>query len=298
VSEASAGTAPAITEEPAANAERPPEAAAAPAVNDEAVVQAERIAFLALASELARGRDVLVINGGANALTGIAAHLDSISLEELAGHDSNDHDLVVADLLTADAAAHDGVGRLAAVVRPETGIALVRFPNRPEFAPLVDAFKLSFGRSITLRQHNWVASALLDDAMFANDDPARAVAASVRKMAAAEPGEELYTVAIAAHGAFPDFRPQLALTRSVPLRELTARLAEADARSAARIAELTAENAAGAARVRELEEELAWYDENRLAIRETVESSGWAKSLLSFWSTALSVLERARRAMR
>jgi hypothetical protein len=278
----------------AANAQPP----ALPAIADEAVAAAERIAFLALASELARGRKVLVIDDGASALAGIAAHLDSTEISALESSANASYDLVVADLIVADDGAAFGVPQLSRVVNAEAGIALLRVPNRPEFAPLLEAFESTFARTLTLRQHNWVASALLDDAMFANDDPSRAVAASVRKMAAAQPGDELYNVVIGAHAAFPDFRPQLAMTRSVVLRELIAELQITRERAEAELVEAKAENAEQAARVRQLEEELAWYDEHNLAVRATVEAKPWAMNLLSLWSSFVSIAGRARNVLR
>lgn len=269
-----------------------------PAIADEAVAAAERIAFLALASELARGRNVLVVDDGASALAGIAAHLDSTAIGELSTAEAGSYELVVADLIAADEGTIAGVPQLAGLVNAEAGIALLRVPNRPEFAPLLEAFTASFARSLTLRQHNWVASALLDDAMFANDDPSRAVAASVRKMAAAQPGDELYNVVIGAHGAFPDFRPQLAMTRSVVMREMIAELQLTRERAESQLADAKALNAEQDARIRKLEEELAWYDENNLAIRQTVEQKPWAMSLLSIYSTVVSIASRARNVLR
>lgn len=267
---------------------------APPAIADEAVAAAERIAFLALASELARGRDVLVVDDGASALAGIAAHLDSTAFGELSTAEAGSYELVVADLIAADEGTIAGVPQLAGLVNAEAGIALLRVPNRPEFAPMLEAFTASFARNLTLRQHNWVASALLDDAMFANDDPSRAVAASVRKMAAAQPGEELYNVVIGAHGTFPDFRPQLAMTRSVVMRELIAELQLTRERAEAQLAEAKVVNHEQDARIRQLEEELAWYDENNLAIREMVEQKPWAMSLLAIFRSVVSIASRAR----
>jgi hypothetical protein len=269
-----------------------------PAIADEAVAAAERIAFLALASELARGRNVLVVDDGASALAGIAAHLDSTQIGALGAAEDGAYDLIVADLIAADADAAAGIPELSRIVGNEAGVALLRVPNRPEFEPLLVSFRTTFARTLTLRQHNWVASALLDDAMFANDDPSRAVAASVRKMAAAQPGDELYNVVIGAHGAFPDFRPQLAMTRSVVLREMIAELQTTRERAEAELADAKTENAEQAARVRQLEEELAWYDEHNLAVRATVEAKPWAMSLLSTWSSIVSIVGRARNVLR
>ena len=61
---------------------------------------------------------------------------------------------------------------------------------------------------------------------------------------------------------------------------------------------MRAENAAQAARVRELEEELAWYDEHNLALRGAVESKPWAMTLVSFWSSAVSITNRVRNVLR
>ncbi|MFT4049374.1 MAG: hypothetical protein QM648_05985 [Solirubrobacterales bacterium] len=138
--------------DPSASAtEAPPQEfpATPPAVADEAVAAAERIAFLALASELARGRKVLVVDDGASALAGIAAHLDSTELSNLDGAADGAYDLVVADLLVADTDAEFGIGQLARVVGADSGIALLRLPNRPEFAPLLAAFESSFARTLT-----------------------------------------------------------------------------------------------------------------------------------------------------
>jgi hypothetical protein len=286
-----------VTELSASRADEIPAQEIAPAA-DEAVAGAERIAFLALASELARGRDVLVVDDGASALAGIAKHLDSIELGAVTAAESNAWDLVVIDLGDVEDATLSQLGELARIVNAEAGIALVRLPNRPEFAPLLELLATSFTRSLTLRQHNWVSSALFDDAMFENDDPSRAVAASVRKMAAAPAGESLYNVVVASRGSFPDFRPQLALTRSPELRSALAELAVARAavdhersESAARLAEQDA-------RIRQLENELAWYDENKLALRGTVEQSSLAASILALWITISSNAGRVRRALR
>ncbi|MGH2959822.1 MAG: hypothetical protein ACRDKE_09470 [Solirubrobacterales bacterium] len=298
MAEASAGVTSTAPEQGAIlNGSSAPEPAP-PAIADEAVAAAERIAFLALASELARARKVLVVDDGASALAGIAAHLDSTAIGELANAEAGSYELVVADLIAADEGTIAGVPQLAGLVNAEAGIALLRVPNRPEFAPLLESFKASFARSLTLRQHNWVASALLDDAMFANDDPSRAVAASVRKMAAAQPGDELYNVVIGAHGAFPDFRPQLAMTRSVVMREMIAELQITRERAESQLAEAKTVNAEQDDRIRQLEEELAWYDEHNLAVRGTVEKKPWAMTLLSLYSTIVSIASRARNVLR
>lgn len=268
------------------------------AVADEAVAAAERIAFLALASELARGRNVLVVDDGASALAGIAAHLDSSPIGQLETPADGAYDLVVADLLAADAEASAGVPQLSRVVSAENGIALVRLPNRPEFAPLRAALEQTFALTLSMRQHNWVSSAIFDDAMFQNDEPAKAVAASVRKLAAAEIGEELYTVVICAQKEFPDFRPQLAVTRSLVLRNLIEELVATRESAVLELADVAQQNKIQGDRIRELEEELAWYDERELALRAQIEERGWATALVDLWARALAVSRRARNVLR
>lgn len=268
------------------------------AIADEAIAAAERIAFLAMASELARGRKVLVIDDGASALAGIAAHLDSCPIGAVGEQPEGEFDLVVADLQLADEVTSAGVAQLTRVVNASSGAALVRLPNRPEFAPLRQAIESTFTRNLTMRQHNWVASALFDDAMFVNDEPSKAVAASVRKLAAAEPGGELYTVVLAAQGEFPDFRPQLAVTRSLVLRNMIAELHETRERAAADLDSARAESAMQADRIRELEEELAWYDEHQLALRSQIEDRAWAMALVGLWASALVLARRARNVLR
>lgn len=267
-------------------------------VADEAIVAAERIGFLALASELARERSVLVVDDGASALSGVATRLDSVRLEDIATVESGCCEVVVLDIDSADQATAERIAELSRVVVADEGVALVRMPNRPEFEPLLATLQGGFSRSLPLRQHNWVSSAIFDDKMFANDDPARAVAATVRKLAPAAPENALYNVVVATHGAFPTFRSQLALTRSP---QLTATLAELE-RTRRQIREERDEAAARIseqdARIRELEDEFAWYDEHHLMLRKRVEDGGLVSLLLAIWVFVASNLHRVRRALR
>lgn len=267
-------------------------------VADEAIAAAERIAFLALASELARDRSVLVIDDGAGALSGVAAKLDSARLDEITNIDSGAYEVVVADLQNASEGAAAQIDELARVLDQQTGTALVRLPNRPEFATLQARLEAVFARTLALRQHNWISSALLDDKMFANDDPSRAVAASVRKLAAAAPEHALYDVIVATQGAFPKFRPQLALTRSPQLSAALAALQRAEQQLVAERSEASAREAVQEARIRQLEEQLAWFDEHHLAVREKTEQSALAAMLLSLWVAVASNIGRVGRALR
>ena len=267
------------------------------ALRDDAVERAERIAFLSLASDLARGRDVLVVDDGASALAGVAAHLDSLALTELATAAEGAYDLVVADITEPAQDAAEQLQQLQRVARAETGIALVRAPNSPEFQPLLAAAAQGFAGQRMLRQHNWVASALFDDAAFAWDNPSNAAAASLRKLAGARAGEELYTIVLAGHGELPAAVPHLAVTRSAVLRDLIDELQAERDRAAAELTELRAANANQAERIRELDEQLAWFDENGLNVRNAVEKRPWAKSLLGLWTRMLSLAVRVRQVL-
>lgn len=264
---------------------------------DPAIAAAERVVFLALASELARERKVLVVDDGASALSGIAAHLENTTLAELPGVEAGSYDLVVADFTSVDEAALAAVEHLARVVDPATGVALLRAPNRAEFAVLTAALPQGFSRSLPLRQHNWVTSALFDDAMFENDDPSRAVLAVARKMAAAHEGEQLYNTFVAAHGEFPNFRPQTVLTRAPDLAATLRELAAERAASEQQRADFERRIGAAEDQIRELEDDLAWYDENGLAVRHRVESSAVLSRLLKLWARTLANLSRVRRVL-
>lgn len=287
----------AAAEHAAGPAPEPP-AESPDALADEAVMRAERIAFLSLASDLARERNVLVVDDGASALAGIAAHLDSTPIGELAGAADGAYDLVVADVQIADADSLSGAAQLARIAAPETGFVLMRVPNTPEFASLVTTVTAAFANVRTIRQHNWVASALFDDAAFAWDNPSQAAVASLRKLAGAAPGEELYTLVLAGHGELPATVPHLALTRSAVMRDLIEELHVERERAAAELAELKAVNDAQADRIRELDDQVAWFDEHELNVREAIESRPWAMSLLSIWERSISIARRAKNALR
>jgi hypothetical protein len=287
------------TAEPAAE---PPAASVDPpspdALVDEAMLRAERIAFLSLASDLARERNVLVIDDGASALAGIAAHLDSLPIGQLGDAADGAYDLVVADVHQADADSLNAAAQLARIATPAGGFVLLRAPNTAEFAPLVAAVAATFANVRTLRQHNWVASALFDDAAFAWDNPSQAAVASLRKLAGAAPGEELYTLVLAGHGELPATVPHLAVTRSAVMRDLVEELHVERERAAAELAQLQAENDAQADRIRELDAQVAWFDEHELNLRATIEKRPWAISLLNFWARSVSIARRAKNALR
>jgi SAM-dependent methyltransferase len=120
---------------------------------------------------------------------------------------------------------------LARVLAPD-GLLLLSSPNRDvyppgnphhrrEFTPseLRDELRRRFREVELLRQHEWTASAILDDADFAADGGATLSDVVIRKLVGHEPGRETYTLAVATNGAVPNAPAPLALTHSVEFRE-------------------------------------------------------------------------------
>lgn len=120
---------------------------------------------------------------------------------------------------------------LARVLAPD-GLLIVSSPNRDAYPPgnphhrrefTPDELGAELGRrfdQVTLiRQHDWTASAILDDAGFAADGGATLSGVEVRKLVGHEPGRETYTLALATNGAPSEMRPTLALTNSIELRD-------------------------------------------------------------------------------
>lgn len=119
---------------------------------------------------------------------------------------------------------------LARVLAPD-GVLLISSPNRDayvqgnphhryEFLPdeLWSALGSRFAHVRLLRQHDWLASAILDDAAFEASGDAPLDGLEVRKLTAQEPGKETYTLALASDRALVDTPVPLTLTGSIELR--------------------------------------------------------------------------------
>ncbi|MBI4896772.1 MAG: hypothetical protein HY827_00195 [Actinobacteria bacterium] len=260
---------------------------------DQQIIAAERVAFLSLAAELAKGRRVLVVDDGASSLSGIAAHLDSVSSAEIDGQAGGGYEMAVADLSTEEAASAASAEALAESL-DTAGFVLVRIPNAPGFAPFRERFAGTFSNCVELRQANWVASAVLTDKLFTAADPGRAAATTLRKGADAVAGEELYTIFAATNADLPKLRPHVALTRSRSLRDLHEELDRV--REAAQLSSVESEARAAALEdtIRELQEQLAWYDEWELNLRDEIEKRGWAMTLLKTWARFVTLTKRAK----
>lgn len=294
VSDATAETA--VPDQPPGVSEAPPATVEPHA--EGAVQSAERIAFLSLAAELAKGLNVLVVDDGAGSLSGIAAHLDSVAIEALSSKAGAGYEMLVADLPADGGIPAETVGAIASAVDASSGFALVRVPNTPANAALREHLRGAFAQALDLRQANWVASAVLADDLFTSGDPSHAAATTLRKGADAAPGEELYTLVLAAHGDLPKIRPHIALSRNRELRELADELERVRAAAAQAATQADARAAAQDDVIRELQEEIAWLDEHELNLRVKIEKRPWAMSAVNAWARFVGLARRAKAKLR
>ncbi|MFY9488628.1 MAG: class I SAM-dependent methyltransferase [Solirubrobacterales bacterium] len=203
---------------------------------------------------------------------------------------------------------------LVRVLGKENGLLIISTPNRGIYPPgnpfhkreltaaeLVTALQQRLANVRPLRQHNWLASAIFNDDDFASDDPRQPLDVETSKIHAAEPGRELYTLAIAGNGALPAVDGVALMTQGLEVREWLAQIEQGDA--AARRAdelqsELTETRANFDAQLNELQEQIAWVEENELFLREAAARSSLVRFALRCWSTARKVTRRARRILR
>lgn len=119
---------------------------------------------------------------------------------------------------------------LVRVLAPE-GVLLVSSPNRDVYVPgnphhvheyRPEELREALVRHLTnvelCRQHDWIVSAVLDDAAMVTDDAETSVDARFAKVVAVQPGDETYTLAIASDGKLPVMPNELVATGTVELR--------------------------------------------------------------------------------
>lgn len=119
---------------------------------------------------------------------------------------------------------------LQRVLRPE-GVLIVSSPNRNVYLPgnphhvreytpseLHAALTKRFRHVALYRQHQWISSLITDDAGLQTRSSGVEIAASVRKVAGIAPGEEVYTLAVAADGPLPVMGGAAILTGAIDLR--------------------------------------------------------------------------------
>ena len=123
------------------------------------------------------------------------------------------------------------IAELARVLAPG-GVLAVSSPNRDVYVPgnphhvheftpeeLRAALQESFAEIRLLRQHQWIASAVLDDDALAAEDLQDVPGLRARKAAGVRPGEETYTVALASDSALPDVPPAAVLAGDAEVRK-------------------------------------------------------------------------------
>ena len=132
------------------------------------------------------------------------------------------------------------------------GVLAISSPNRDTYMPgnphhhheyVPDELRAALSEGFAVvqlyRQHGWLASAVLDDARFAGEHDGEPLA--VRKLGKQQPGEELYTVALASDRPIPDPPSLAVLTERLELRrwnELLIEQRETLERSQGELAEL------------------------------------------------------------
>jgi SAM-dependent methyltransferase len=179
---------------------------------------------------------------------------------------------------------------LRRVLAPD-GLLVISSPNRDvnvpgnphhvrEYAPdeMEAELRARWPQIRLVRQHNFVATAVLEDRAAALDGGAALDATEVRKLAAKAPGEEVYTLALAGDRALPPTRGLLTLGAPLELRGWIERFAEqqrileAQANHLAEVEHRLTDRADLIERLTEAETALSVAgEERRTALEETVE---------------------------
>ncbi len=122
-------------------------------------------------------------------------------------------------------------------VLSDDGVLVISSPNRAvyprgnphhvhEFLPeeLRATLATRFAHVQLFRQQNWITSAVFGDADFVSDAEERIEPVAIRKLSRAEPGSEVYTLALASNEGVTGLPAQAVLTRAVDLRDLVTEL--------------------------------------------------------------------------
>jgi 2-polyprenyl-3-methyl-5-hydroxy-6-metoxy-1,4-benzoquinol methylase len=145
---------------------------------------------------------------------------------------SDSFDLVVCFEVIEHVEDADAVlDELRRVLAPD-GLLVISSPNRDRYVPgnphhryeflpeeLTGALEGRFEQVRLVRQHDWLASAILEDEVFAGSGAAPVDGLEVRKLVGHEPGTETYTLALAGKEELPVTLMPLTLAGTVELRE-------------------------------------------------------------------------------
>ena len=119
-------------------------------------------------------------------------------------------------------------GGVLAVSSPNRNVYIHGNPHHHhEYTPdeLESELRARFEHVRLVRQHDWVAAAILEDAIFEAGDGTSIDTAGVRKIAAVDPGAETYTLALASNASLPTPRPVVVLTQDVEIARLIEQVA-------------------------------------------------------------------------
>lgn len=126
---------------------------------------------------------------------------------------------------------------IARVLRQD-GVLAISSPNRSvyiqgnphhrhEYVPdeLESELRTRFEHVRLVRQHDWFAAAIFENAAFEAGDGTTVDNAAVRKIAPSEPGVETYTLALASNAPLPTPPPVVVLTQDVEIGRLIEQIA-------------------------------------------------------------------------
>jgi SAM-dependent methyltransferase len=197
------------------------------------------------------------------------------------------------------------------------GLFLVSSPNRAQYPPgnpyhvkeltpdeLRALLSERFGNVRLLRQHNWLASSILDDERFESDDPRQELPLRASKLQARKGGEELYTIAACSDGPLPELSQRALMTHGLEVRRWLDEIGEARADAyrlgdelastrntlAAREVELVQLRDKRSRTMGELERQAYWLQ------RTEIDPEAWARRRSFRWAfRLLSLARRVRR---
>jgi SAM-dependent methyltransferase len=218
-----------------------------PATMGGQMVEAEHVSRYLWAAPLAEGRRVLdaacgtgygsaiLAGAGAASVTAVDRSEEALRWARLAAKEGVRHERADLAALPFEDGAFDLVVCFEAIEhvrQPEPvldelcrvlapgGLLLISSPNRDVYTPgnphhhfeylpeeLAGALGARLAHVAMLRQHNWLAAALLDDEAFAASDGRLLQGLRVHKVAARDPGGEVITVAAASDSPLPDLPP-------------------------------------------------------------------------------------------